>query len=105
MMNTRSGGGAAAAPGVVYFSNFASASVPGGRVRAGRWPLDVGRSGRDGGFGRPWTAKRCRPTRPARREGKVGSVADGVRRAVAAEAGDSLLEPAGAAGSRSGASA
>ena len=79
--------------------------MPSGRGCAGRWQLVVGRSGRDGGFRRPWTAKRCRPARPARRGGKVGSVADGVRRAVAAEAGDSLLEPAGAAGSRSGASA
>ena len=75
--------------------------MPDGRGRTGRWLLAVGRSGRDGGFGR-LLAKRCRPTRPARRGGKVRSVTKADRRAVAAEAGDSLLEPAGAAGSPSG---
>lgn len=73
--------------------------MPGGRGCAGRWPLAVGRSGRDAGFGR-LSAKRCRPARPARRGGKVGSVTKTDRRAVAAEAGDSLLESAGAAGRR-----
>ena len=98
-MNTRSGGGAAAASLVVYLQPLSAFGVPDGRGRAWRRQLSGDQSGRDAGLGRLRANAADRPDqRGATGRSKVwlAEFAELWRR----KRGAAGLQPAGAAGSR-----